>query len=115
MTESQILDLISPVLPKKVFRILAPADVREPYVVVSLVSAVPSNTLNGTADADRLVFRVDSYARTRRDAMEVMNQIVAIIDAREGDPLVNDRTELYEQDTRIHRVSITISTFADGN
>ncbi|WP_233866610.1 tail completion protein gp17 [Paraburkholderia adhaesiva] len=109
MNEAEFFALLNPALPGRVFRILAPQDVREPYVIISVISAQPRMTLCGATPLWQMNYRVDSYARTHQDAKEIMKRILRIIDACNGDPMYEDWQEMHEQDTRIHRVSVVVS------
>jgi hypothetical protein len=40
-----------------------------------------------------------------------MHRIAALVDQCNGDPMIENRQDLYEQDTRIHRVSLVLSTW----
>lgn len=111
MTEAELFALIEPALTGRVFMVLAPQEAHEPYVIFSLISALPSLTLRGDAKASLMNYRIDSYARTHRDALEIMERIAAIVDACNGDPMLENRQDLYEQDTRLHRVSVVLSTW----
>lgn len=110
MTESQLFRLLDPALPGSVFMMLAPQGEREPYVIYSLISGTANLTLRGDAKATLMNYRIDAYARSHRDALEIMERIFAIVDACDGDPMIESRQDLYEQDTRIHRVSVVLST-----
>ncbi|WP_321941638.1 tail completion protein gp17 [Paraburkholderia tropica] len=111
MTENELFALINQALPGSVFLMLAPMERREPYVVYSLISGTPSLTLRGDAKASQMNYRIDVYTRVRRDAVEIMNRIAGLVDGCDGDPMIENRQDLYEQDTRIHRVSLVLSTW----
>ncbi|MEX3690605.1 hypothetical protein AB3X91_16220 [Paraburkholderia sp. BR14263] len=111
MNEAGLFSLLEPASPGRLFMILAPMEMREPYVVMSLISGTPQNTLCGSAHAWSMSYRIDSYARTRRDALETMEKIFELVDACNGDPWIESRSDIYEQDTRIHRVSVVLLTW----
>lgn len=111
MTEQQLYALLDQALPFSVFQMLAPQDTPEPYVIYSLVSGSPRNTMCGGAGASLMNYRIDSYARTHREALVIMDRVFALVDACEGDPIVESRQDIYEQDTRVHRVSVVLSTW----
>jgi hypothetical protein len=113
MTESQLFALLDQALPGATFLMLAPQEKREPYVIYSLISGTPQLTMRGGAQATLMNYRVDSYARSHRDALTVMERIFALVDACDGDPMVEGRQDIYEQDTRIHRVSVVLSTWLE--
>lgn len=111
MTEPELFALLDQALPGRVFLMLAPQGKPEPYVVYALVSGVPRNTMCGGARASLMNYRIDSYARSHRDALTIMDRVFALVDACEGDPIIDSRQDIYEQDTRIHRVSVVLSTW----
>ncbi|WP_322092815.1 tail completion protein gp17 [Paraburkholderia bannensis] len=113
MTENELFALINKALPGSVFLMLAPMEKREPYVIYSLISGTPNLTLRGDAKATLMNYRIDAYARTRRDALAIMRRIFELVDSCDGDPMIESRQDLYEQDTRIHRVSVVLSTTYD--
>ncbi|MGF6958002.1 tail completion protein gp17 [Paraburkholderia youngii] len=111
MTESEIFAVIETALPGRAFFMLAPMDVREPYLIFSRISQLPQNTLDGYAQTDLVHYQIDSYARTHRDALANMEAVIAALRACPDPPIVNNEQDLYEQDTRIHRTTIDISTW----
>lgn len=111
MNEAQVFALLDQALPGRTFRVLAPQGKKEPYLIFALIDAIPSNTMRGNAKLWQMNFRVDSYARTLSDALAIMERVFALVDACGGDPLIENRQDLYEQDTRIHRVSVVLSTW----
>jgi Protein of unknown function (DUF3168) len=111
MNDTALYGLLSAALPHKVFKALAPMQTREPYVIYAMVTAVPQNTLCGYMRADEVHYRIDSYAGTDAEASQIMERIKRYLRAAADPPLVWSEQELYEQDTRIHRRSIDISTW----
>jgi Protein of unknown function (DUF3168) len=111
MNDAELYSVIAPALPNKVFKALAPMQTREPYVIYAMVTAVPQNTLCGYMQADEVHYRIDSYATTEAEAAAIMERIKRYLRAAADPPLVWSEQELYEQDTRIHRRSIDVSTW----
>ena len=111
MTEQQLFALLDQALPGRVFEALAPQGTPEPYVIYALIDGTPENVMLGSVHASRMNYRIDSYARSRRDARATMQCVSALVDACEGDPIIESRQDMYEQDTRIHRVSVVLSTW----
>jgi hypothetical protein len=112
MNQQELFELLDAALPGRVFEALAPQGTGEPYVVYSLVNDQESNTLCGTAELGHELFRVDVYAASRKEARAIYALIKAAIDGCEGDPIINDRQDMYESDTRINRVSAVLSTWS---
>ncbi|MBN3756067.1 DUF3168 domain-containing protein [Paraburkholderia sp. Tr-20389] len=111
MTGDELFALLDQALPGRVFKALAPQGTAEPYVIYALTSGMPRNTMCGNAHCTQMSYRVDSYAKTQRDAFAAIDAIGVLVDACEGDPLIENRQDMYEQDTRIHRVSVVLSTW----
>jgi hypothetical protein len=111
MNDAELFSLLAPALPNKVFKALAPMGTHEPYVIYAMVTAVAQNTLCGYMQADDVHYRIDSYALTNAEAVAIMERIKRYLRAAADPPLVWSEQELYEQDTRIHRRSIDISTW----
>ncbi|MEM5297657.1 DUF3168 domain-containing protein [Burkholderia sp. JPY481] len=111
MTESRLFALVEKALPARAFFILAPMGVREPYLILSRVSLVPQNTLCGYAQTDRVSYRLDSYARTRAEALIHIERAVANLRASDDPPTFDNEQDLYEEGTRIHRVTIDLITW----
>lgn len=113
MTETQLFALLDRALPGRTFMMLAPQGKPEPYVIYSLISGTPRLTMRGDAKATLMNYRIDSYARSHRDALDIMERVFGLVDACEGDPMIEGRQDIYEQDTRIHRVSVVLSTWLE--
>ncbi|MGF6877367.1 tail completion protein gp17 [Paraburkholderia sp. MM5477-R1] len=111
MTESEIYAVLDEALPGRAFLMVVPMDVREPYVVFQRISQTPQNTMDGYAQTDLVRYQIDSYARTHRDALMNMEAVLAALRACPDPPNVENEQDLYEQDTRIHRTTIDISTW----
>ena len=111
MTETDLFNLIERALPGRAFLILAPMGTREPFLIYQRVTQLAQNTLCGYANADQVHYRIDSYARTHAQALANMKRVIANLRAWPDPPLVTNEQDLYEQDTRIHRTSIDISTW----
>lgn len=110
MGENELFAWLSQLMPGKVFMPLAPQGEREPYIVYSLVSGTPRNTMVGSAHLLVMNYRVDVYARTRAETLAIFERLFAAVDASGGDPLIRDRQDFYEPDTRINRISVVLST-----
>ena len=111
MSESELFALLRIALPGGVFNKLAPQNQREPYVVYAFVTGTPQNTLRGGTRLRQCMYRVDAYARTSAEANAIMDRIAVLVDLCDGDPLIENTQDLYEQDTRIHRSSAVLSTW----
>jgi hypothetical protein len=113
MTEPELFALLEEALPGRVFAGLAKMGTPEAYISYSLVTGVVRNTLCGSAHCTLVMYRIDSYAITRAEAKKIMDRIFDLVDGCAGDPLLDERQDIYEQDTRIYRVSAVLSTTSE--
>jgi hypothetical protein len=113
MTETELFNVIRKALPGRAFFMLAPMEVREPYVIFQRITQTPQNSLCGYMRTDLVHYQLDSYARTHREALANMEAVIANLRACEDPPNVNNEQDMYEQDTRIHRTTVEISTWTD--
>jgi hypothetical protein len=111
MTESEIFAVLEQALPARAFLMLAPMEAREPYLIFTRISQLPANTMCGYAQTDLVHYQIDSYAKTHAQALANMETVVRLLRACPDPPLVNNEQDMYEQDTRIHRTTIDISTW----
>jgi len=82
----------------------APQGVGKPYIVWSLISGVPENTLSETPNIDRLPIQVDCYHQTD---VGIVDLAKAVRDAIE--PLAhmtNIPINLRETDTKLYRITL---------
>ncbi|MGF6607054.1 hypothetical protein OKW45_001954 [Paraburkholderia sp. WSM4175] len=111
MTEAALFSLIEKALPARAFFILAPMAVREPYLILTRVSLVPQNTLCGYAHIARVSYRLDSYALTRAEALDNLARAIASLRASGDPPTFENQQDMYEEGTRIHRVTVELITW----
>ncbi|MFL9933614.1 DUF3168 domain-containing protein [Paraburkholderia sp. RL18-103-BIB-C] len=111
MTESEIIAALDTVLPGKAYLILVPQDTPEPYFVLQRIWQGPVNTMGGYESADQVRYQIDSYGKTHKQALANMEAAIASLRACPDPPLVENEQDLYEQDTRLHRTMVDISTW----
>jgi hypothetical protein len=111
MTEAEIFAVLEQAFPQRAFLMLAPATAHEPYLIFTRISQIPANDLCGYAQTDLVHYQIDSYARTHAQALANMENAIRLLRASPDPPLVNNEQDMYEQDTRIHRITIDISTW----
>lgn len=110
MNDVDLQRLLDRAMPDRVYSGIAPMGTPEPYVAWSLVTGNVRNTLVGDAHCTLMLYRIDSYALTRAEARRIMDHIFALVDECGGDPTLDERQDFYEQETRIYRVSVVLST-----
>lgn len=95
----------------RIFPQFAPQGVAAPFVVITTVSDVPQNSMNG-APSDRLRIarvQVDAYGLTCLSAHAVADAVDEVISSlRESDlgALRESSQDLYDDEASLHRVSM---------
>lgn len=95
--------------PARIYLQLADQGAAAPRLVLTLVTDLPENSLDGGAD-DRLrvaTVQVDSYARGYRQAHELADAVNAVLAALVGSDLsatLEIEQDLYDDETSLHRV-----------
>jgi Protein of unknown function (DUF3168) len=111
MTESEIIAVLDSTLPGKAFLILVPQGTTEPFLVLQRIWQGPVNTMEGYDGADQVRFQIDSYGKSHKEALANMEAAIAALRACPDPPNVENEQDLYEQDTRLHRTMVDISTW----
>jgi hypothetical protein len=111
MTETEIAAALDLALPGKAFLKLAPQGTPDPFLVFTCIWYGPLNDICGYANADQLRYQVDSYARSHKQAKANMDAAINSLRACPDPPLVEMGAHLYEQDTKLHRATINITTW----
>lgn len=111
MTESEICAVLETVLPERAFLLLATQGIPEPYFVMQRIWQGPVNTMCGYMNSDQIRYRLDSYAKTHKQAVANMEAALAALRACPDPPNVENQQDLYEQDTKINRTSVEIITW----
>lgn len=102
---------VTALVGERIYPQVAPQGAAPPYVVMTVVSDVPSNTFDGSP-ATRLVqsrIQVDCYARMYREARAVADAVDGVLGALSRPDLIAQREmtqESYENDAELHRVSM---------
>jgi hypothetical protein len=111
MTEEELYRVLDSAIPGKVFTPIAPASALEPYLIYQDITSMPENTMCGYACLDQVHWQLDSYARTRREAIANMRAVKRALRACEQQPTVGNEQSLYETETRLYRRMIQIITW----
>jgi hypothetical protein len=111
MTDQELFAVLDAVMPTRVFRLLVPNGIPEPYTVYQRTWQEPTNSLCGYENLDKVLYRIDSYGKSNREAFENMQAMKEALRACPDPPNVGNEQDLYEQDTRLHRVTIMIITW----
>lgn len=100
----------------KVFPVVVIQQTAAPYVVFSVISDVPENTFDGTADEALRTARlqVDSYARGYVDAQtlaEAVTQVIANLNSPDLSAWRETSRDLFDEEAQFHRVSADYIVF----
>lgn len=87
----------------RIYPVIALQDTTRPYVVYTLVSAVPQNQLDGDYGCDNRRVQLDSYAETYAQARGLADAVRTSLSAIGYLTVENFVT--YEVDTKLFRVS----------
>jgi Protein of unknown function (DUF3168) len=113
MTENDIRQALDAALPGRAFLMLAPQGFAEPYLIFQRIWFGAENSLCGYAEGDHVRYQVDSYARTRAEAKTNMDAALASLRSSSDPPNVENGGDLYEQDTKLHRITVSVITWYD--
>jgi hypothetical protein len=112
--QTDLRALIGAIVGDRVYPVAAPDSPVAPYATYQRVSAVPQNVMAGNGGANPLIntrLQIDVYATTYGEAQD---KAQAIRDALRGwgiQNVTNSEQDLYEDDVKLHRVMIDISTW----
>lgn len=106
---------ISALIGSRVYPTIAPEKVAKPYVVYTRVTTNPVNSLDGTNDLNNPFFQIDVYSLSNQQAGSLGKLIkTAILAATAFSAVWRDTRNDYEQDTKLHRVSMDFSVWTDS-
>lgn len=113
MTDADLLTILNQALPSRAFLMLAPQGFAEPYLIYQRIWWGPENSLCGYMEGDHVRYQIDSYARTHKEAAANMDAALDALRASSDPPNVENGGDLYEQDTKLHRITVNIITWFD--
>ncbi|MBC8638269.1 DUF3168 domain-containing protein [Caballeronia sp. EK] len=111
MTEEQLFDLLDSVMPGKVFTPIAKTGTPEPYLIYQDITSLPQNSMCGYANLDHVIWQVDSYASTRKEAKANMAAVLRALRAYDPQPTIENMQSLYEVETRLNRRMVQVNTW----
>jgi hypothetical protein len=100
---------LTAIVQSRIYQTVAPEDAARPYVVWTLVSAVPENQLSETAEDDDQRVQVDTFSGSQPQARQA---IQAAADACEAiGYIVFGPWFSFEDDTKLHRGSFDVEVW----
>lgn len=103
MMQEDLVTALSSIAGGRVYPQLAAEGCSLPYVIYSGVGA-PMNDLAGTGTLYRTVMALNIYAITYAEAQSVAASVKGIMTSFIHKNLLQMQQDLYEQETRLHRV-----------
>ncbi len=102
----------------RVYPLIQPQPAIAPSIVYQVVIDTPLNTLDGCNAADIYQSRVqiDAYGNTYAEAQAVADAANAVFGSQKSQRFTSvrlTRRDLYESDTKLHRVSMDFSIWSD--
>lgn len=94
----------------RVYPAIAPDGAAAPFLVYTRISAVPATTFAGRPIANTR-FQVDIYASTYANAQTTRDATVAALDAWAVRSVILSEADIFEDETKTHRVSLDLSVW----
>lgn len=110
--QEQLKTALSGVAGGRVFPHIALEGVTKPYVTYFRLSVIPETTLSSGRPLENTVFQIDGYDKTYAAVIALKDAIKAALDAWSVQSVIQSEQDLFEPDTRLHRVSLTVSVWA---
>lgn len=95
----------------RIYRSQAPDQAQVPYVVWSIVSALPENNLSQAPELDEAVIQVDGYADTQQVSRALCEAMQAALEANYH--VIFGPSESREDDTKLWRWLLQLTTFTN--
>ncbi|MES2218360.1 MAG: DUF3168 domain-containing protein [Pseudomonadota bacterium] len=112
--QTELITLFANIADGRVYPSIAPDNPITPYIIYSRLTSVPQNDLDINGGANQLTntrYQIDVYAETYTEAQENLELIKTALLGWSVTNVINADRDMYEQDTKLHRVLIDISTW----
>lgn len=111
--QTDLRALIGAIVDERAYPVAAPDSPVAPYLTYHRVSAVPQNVMAGNGGNPLMNTRlqIDVYAATYAEAQAKAEAIRAALRGWAIQNVTNSEQDLYEDDVKLHRVMIDISTW----
>ena len=109
---------VAALVSTRVYPLIQPQPVVSPSIVYQVIVDIPLNTLDGSAVGDLYQTRLqtDSYGKTYIEAQglaDAVNAVFGSVTSQHFTSVRLTRRDLYEPDTKLHRVSMDFSIWSD--
>jgi|SRR5690625_765535 len=97
---------VAALVDDRIYMTQAPEDVDQPFIVWTMVSNVPYNTLACVPDSDQQRIQLDGYARDQEDARKLASAIMRALETKGN--FVSGAIPMREPNTRLYRYTMDI-------
>lgn len=110
--QEQLKAALSGVAGGRIFPHIALEGVTKPYVTYFRLSVIPETTLSSGRPLENTIFQLDIYDKTAAGASATKDAVKAALDAWSVQNVIQSEQDLYEPDTRLHRVTMDVSVWS---
>jgi hypothetical protein len=110
--QEQLKTALSGVAGGRIFPHIALEGVTKPYVTYFRLSVIPETTLSSGRPLENTIFQLDIYDKTAAGASATKDAVKAALDAWAVQSVIQSEQDLYEPDTRLHRVTMDVSVWS---
>jgi hypothetical protein len=108
--QEQLVAALANVAGGRIYAAIARDAPETPFVVYSRTSAVHEMTLAGRSMTNTH-FQIDCYDDSYSAVVAVRDSVLAALDAWAARPVLLSESDLFEDDTRLFRISIDVSVW----
>ncbi len=110
--QEQLKAALAGVAGGRIFPHIALEGVSKPYVTYFRLSVIPETTLSSGRPLENTIFQIDVYDKTAAGANSTKDAVKAALDAWAVKNVIQSEQDLYEPDTRLHRVTMDVSVWS---
>lgn len=110
--QEQLKAALSGVAGGRIYPHIALEGVSKPYVTYFRLSVIPETTLSSGRPLENTIFQLDIYDKTAAGAASTKDAVKAALDAWAVQSVIQSEQDLYEPDTRLHRVTMDVSVWS---
>lgn len=113
MIQEDLVTLLSPAVSNRVYGAIAAQNTLIPYIVYQRVVTGVENVLagNGTPPINQTRMQIDAWSNTYASVQALAATIRGLMQGWNKQNIELSEQDLYEQDTRMHRVTMDYSIF----
>lgn len=96
---------VTALVSTRIYAVVAPQNAARPFLVYSLISAVPQNELDGVPGCANYRVQIDSYATTYAASKAIGNAARDTLESNDRAHLISEGAVGYESETELYRDS----------